>query len=507
MLTVQEKEIIRRAVLVEGKSQRQVARETGYSRNTIRKMVADSEVPQYVQKEGRESPVLGPFKALLEEWIAADAQKPKKKRRTAKRMYTLLKAEPYGYPGAESTLRAYVGQVRKRVNTQVRIPLAYEPGEVGQVDFGEAEVILAGARVTAQLLLVWLGYSGATFVKAYPGQTQEVFFDGIAASFEFFGGVPRELWFDNLKIAVNKILQGTRREEQAAFVAFRSHYLVAAEFCNPRAGWEKGGVEGRVGYCRRNWLLPVMEFASWDALNAYLQAQCEAEFTRRLRGRQETIGTHLAEEQAHFLPLPARRYPCCKTVPVRPNQLALVSFHHNRYSVPVEQAHENLLLRAYPLRVEITHQDRLVAQHPRCWGREQDILDPHHYLSLLARRPRAFERAKALKAWRQTWPPVFERYLAALKAHYPAPRGVKIFIQVLQLCQTYPEAALAEALEQALHGHCYQVAGVQELVRRQVEPSRPAPANLTAYPELAALTVPPPDLTHFNHLLPAGGAA
>ena len=289
MLDVNEKENIRRAVLVEEKSQRQVARETGHSRNTIRKMLADGTVPKYRRRRGRASPVLGPYKDLLDSWAAEDQEKPKKKRRTAERMYTLLRDE-YGYQGARSTIRAYVGKARRKARHKVFVQLDYTPGEVAQVDFGEAEVIVAGERIVTQLFLMWLGYSSATFVKAYAGQTQEVFFDGMDSGFEFFGFVPQQLWFDNLKQAVAKVLEGSSRQEQQSFVSFRSHYLFAAQFCNVRAGWEKGGVEGRVGYSRRNWLIPVQEFASWEALNEYLRGRCETEWKRSLRGQSETIG-------------------------------------------------------------------------------------------------------------------------------------------------------------------------------------------------------------------------
>src|SRR5690606_17406671 len=111
-----------------------------------------------------------------------------------------------------------------------------------QMDFGETEVIIAGEEVTAQLFLMWLGYSSATFMKAYPAQKQELFFDGHVAAFTFFGGVPHQLWYDNLKVAVHKVLQGRNRQEQEAFISLRSHYLFEAHFCNTNAGWEKGGV-------------------------------------------------------------------------------------------------------------------------------------------------------------------------------------------------------------------------------------------------------------------------
>lgn len=502
-----EKEEIRRAVLVAGKSQRQVAKETGHSRHTIRKMLTDGEVPKYRIQKKRASPVLGPYKAILAKWVAEDEKKPKKKRRTARRMYTILRGEEYGYKGAESSVRVYVGQLRKKARNKVYVPLSYEPGEVGQVDFGEAEVLIAGKKVQAQLFLIWLGYSGGTYVKAYPGQSQEIFFDGQASAFEFFGGVPKQLWFDNLKAAVLKVLKGSRRQEQQSFVAFRSHYLFEAQCCNVRAGWEKGGVASRVGYARRNWLIPVMAFPSWDALNEYLLVQCEKEFRRYLRGRKETIGERLSQEKTGFLPLPERAYSCCATVPVQPNRLSLVSFATNRYSVPVDVAHKNLILRAFPHRIEIADQSEIVATHTRCWDREQDILDPQHYLGLLTRRPRAFERAKPLRQWRETWPQVFETYWAVLKERFPDNQGTGIFIRILQLCADYAEDTLAEAMEVALVCHCYNYDGVRELVRRVAEPERPAPADLSSHPTLANVSVPLPDLKRFNQLLSAGGGS
>ena len=160
---------------------------------------------------------------------------------------------------------------------------------------------------------MWLGYSGAVFVQAYPAQTQEVFFAGHVAAFTFFGGVPREVWYDNLKNAVQKLLRGRNRKEQDSFISFRSHHLFQAEYCNPRSGWEKGGVEGKVGYSRRNWLVGARGFEDWDDLNVYLRQQCELEQQRTLKGRNESIGERLATEQAQLLPLPAP-YPGITTL-------------------------------------------------------------------------------------------------------------------------------------------------------------------------------------------------
>lgn len=502
---MKEKDRIRRMVLVEGKSLRQVARETKHSRNTVSKMLEDSDVPRYTLVQEKEAPVLGPYKELIDRWVSEDEKKPKKKRRTARRMYDMLRAEPYGYRGAESTLRRYVGQARRQARHKVYVILDYRPGEAAQVDFGEAEVLIAGKQQVAQLFLVWLGYSGATFMKAYPAQTQEIFFDGHASAFDFFGGVPQQLWYDNLKAAVHKILKGRSRQEQEAFISFRSHYLFEAHFCNSGAAWEKGGVEGKVGYGRRNWLVPPQAFSSWEALNGYLAEQCRAEWSRHLRGREESIGRRLSLEQEHFLPLPTL-FPCCKTVPVKPNHLSLVTFDTNRYSVPVDHAHERLLLRAFVDQVEISSGANVVARHPRCWEREQDILDPLHYLSLLERKPRAFAQSKVIRQWRQQWPEIYERYWTALRQKLPEGEWTKTFVQILKLCERYPEESLAAALDEALRHHCYSYDGVRELLRRQSEPSRPAPLALDDRPDLRQVAVQMPDLVQFNRLLPVGGA-
>lgn len=506
MLRMETKAEIREAILLKGMSIRQVAKATGRSRNTIRKMLEDGDIPSYKKRAARPSAVLGPYKSLLETWVKEDEKKPKKARRTGVRMYKLLRDE-HGYRGAEATIRAYVGKLRGKVRKQVYITLSYEAGETGQVDFGEAEVVVGGEKVKAQLFVMWLGYSGAMVMQAYPAATQEIFFAGHVAAFEFFGGVPQELWYDNLKSAVEKVLKGGKREEQDSFISFRSHYLYRAEFCNVRSGWEKGGVENRVGYGRRNWLVGAGEFENWAALNVYLREKCRQDQERKIRGRPETIAERLQHEQKAFRALPNQPYPCCKTVPLHANHLSLVTYGTNRYSVPTEMAHEPLTLRAYVSRIEISTSTTLIASHARCWGRQQDILNPYHYLGLIARRPRAFDHAQVIRQWQ--WPSAFDRYFQQLQAHCEKAEATRRFIAILQLGETVSEAIMAETLEDALACACFTVAGVKELLRRQQEPALPDPIELAAYPHLAEVVVTPPDLQQFNQLLPqlGGGAA
>jgi len=503
MLTMDHKAKIRHMVLVEGKSQRQVAKETGYSRNTIRKMLNDSDIPHYHQQVERPAPVLGPYKALLQAWVAEDEEKPKKQRRTAARMYELLVAE-HGYTGAKPTVRGYVGKLRKQVRKKVYVPLSYEAGETMQVDFGEGEVIIGGERVQAKFFVAWMAYSGMRWAQAYPGETQEVLLEAQAAAFEFIGGVPKEVWYDNLKAAEQKVLQGRNRLEQDRFLSFRSHNLYEAHFCNPASGWEKGGVENSVGYVRRNWLVGAPEFADRDELNAYLKGKSEADQARRQRGKEGTVAQLLAEEQAQMRPLPDTPFPTAKSVAVKVNKLSLVTFASNRYSVPVSHAHESLTLRATAQWVEISNGREVIARHRRCWGREQDNLEPYHYLSLLARRPRAFEHASAIRAWRPQWPPVYEAVYARMKQDQEPAQATRQFIDLLMLGAEHSEEALVAALEAALRHGCLQVACVRELLRRQEDRYGPA-VDLSQRPELAVVVVMHPDVGQYDQLLPGVG--
>jgi transposase len=507
MITVNEKEQIRRAYHLEGKSIRQIQRELGYHRETIRKALEDGSVPQYTQRRARPSPVMDPVKPIIDRWLAEDESRPRKQRHTAKRIYDRLRVE-YGFTGGASTVRRYVGQRRKVMRAQVFIPLAYAPGHTGQVDFGEAEVTIAGERLTAQLFCLRLGYSKQSFVTALPTQAQEAFFEGHVRAFEFLGGVPQTLVYDNLKTAVKRILEGRHREEQATFVAFRSHYLFESRFCNPRQAHEKGLTEGLVGYARRNWLVPPPEYATWEALNAYLEEQCRAEGQRRLRGMDVPIGEALAEEQAHFLPLPSRPFACCTWRPARANGFGMVTFQTNRYSVPAQHAHEALWVRAFVERVEITNGRQVLAVHPRSYHREEDILDPLHYLPALEQRPGAWEQAKPIQAWRERWPAVYERYLEALRQRLPTDQATRAFVRILRLHEDYPEAIIAQALEQALDGHCYSLDGVKQLVRRLVEPARPTTpltGDARCFPDVAPVRWP--ELAQFDQLLERPGGA
>jgi len=496
VLNVDQKEQIRRVFFIEGKSIRQIARERHHDRRTVRAAIRDGGPSRYKLTEPRPRPVLGPYVAIIDEWLARDQLSPPKQHHTSRRIYHRL-VEEKGYRGGESTVRDYVRQHRTRPRP-VFIPLSYEPGEDAQVDFGEAMVIMKGRPLTVQLFVGRLCFSKIPFLTASPNQQQEALFEGHEKAFDFFGGVPRTVWYDRMSQAVKKALPGQRPEEQEAFIAFRSHYLFESRFCNPREAHEKGLVENLVGYARRNYMVPVPEVDSFQELNDRLRQRCLAEAGRRLRGETATIGEMWEQEKQRQLPLPAHPFPCCRTVSVRPNRISMVTFQTNRYSVPVEGNATSLLLRAFVDRVEITDGTRVLAVHERCYGREQDVLDVFHYLPLLKKRPGAFDHAKPLKMW--TRPAVLDRYLARLRERLSHRAATLEFLHVMEICLTHSLDEVAVAVERAMTLGSLGAGTVAYLLRNNRTPLQPFPAGiLTSAP--ACPPVQTRDLSQYDRFI------
>lgn len=503
MITVDEYEGIRRAYYVDKKSMRQIAREQGHSRKTIRKALESAGPGRYTQKEERPAPLLGPYKARIEALLVEGEQLPRKQRYTGHKIYQLLQQE--GYQGSEPSIRRYIGAWRREHQApMVYLPLTWEPGADAQADWGEGLVVLGGVPTSVAVFSIRLCYSRRLFVMAFPTQKVEAFLAAQVQAFHFFEGVPRRISYDNLKTAVKTILSGHDREEQVNFRAFRSHYLFESHFCNPGQGHEKGGVEHAVGYSRRNFLVPIPEVDSYEALNTYLLAQVLADEERTVQGQPVSIREAWEQEKEDLLPLPAQDYPCCTSQEVKLNPYGQVVFETNRYSVPASEARLTLTLRAYPFEVEILRQGDVIARHPRCYGHGQDVFDPLHYLSLLAHRPGAFEYAKPLREWRERWPPVYEQVLAHLRSTWPEGRGVREFIQLLQLHREYPAPLIEAAFQQALRYGCVHYEGVRLCLNQLLlPPTQTVPLHLEQL-QLARLepTVDQPiDLDQYDQLI------
>jgi len=299
MLEVEEREEIRRAYYVEGKKIREISRELGYSRQTIRKAIAAADGEKEAKKRERKAPVLGSYKERIVELYAESERQPRKQRYTANTIYKIVDKE--GYSGSLSTVGHYLAELRKeKRRPKVYLPLEFDPGTDGQVDWGEAVVVMKGEQKKVQLFVMRLSYSRRIFMMAFPTQKQESFFEGQVEAFKHLGGVPHRISYDNLKAAVQEILRGKKRKEQRQFIAFRSHYLFESHFCTPGAGNEKGGVEHSVGFVRRNYMTPLLKVSSYQELNEQLRQSCLEDDERQVSGQKTSIKSGVGRRTPPF---------------------------------------------------------------------------------------------------------------------------------------------------------------------------------------------------------------
>src|SRR3984893_15356084 len=245
---------VRRAVYVEGISQREAARRFGIDPRTVAKMLAFSVPPGYRRSRPPVRPKLDPYRGIIDRILEEDKLQPAKQRHTAKRIFERL-CDEYGYGGGITIVRGYVHEQRQR-RREMFVPLSHAPGHA-QVDFREALAVIAGEERKIHFFAMDLPHSDACLVQAYPAETTEAFCEGHDVGFEFFGGVPRSILYDNTKLAVARILGDGRRQRTRVFSELQSHYLFADRFGRPGKGNDKGKGEGLVGYARRHFMVPI----------------------------------------------------------------------------------------------------------------------------------------------------------------------------------------------------------------------------------------------------------
>ena len=272
----------------------------------------------------------GAYTGVIDRILEEDHKVPRKQRHTAKRIFERLRDE-HGFAGKYTVVKDYVRERRRRTK-EMFVPLSHVPGHA-QCDFGEARVIIGGVEQKAHYFVLDLPHSDGCFIKAYPAETTESFLDGHVSAFAFLGGVPQSILYDNTRLAVARILGDGRRKRTRAFAELQSHYLFEDRFGRPGKGNDKGKVEGMVGYVRRNFLVPVPSFESFEALNAHLEQRCLARMDARLRGHTESIGQRMERDLEALLPLPAAPYDACDQRAGRVSSLSLVRYRTTDYSV------------------------------------------------------------------------------------------------------------------------------------------------------------------------------
>jgi transposase len=303
---------VRRQVLTGELSRRAACRKYGLGWHTLKKILAHEEPPGYRQSGPRPKRKLEPFLPIIHQILGDDRQAPKKQRHTARRIFERLRDE-HGYQGGQTVVKDAV-RTWKQSRQEVFLPLSHPPGEA-QVDFGEATIRLAGLEIKVALFVMTLPYSGTIFIQVFPRECTETFLEGHRRAFEFFGGVPKRISYDNSAIAVIEVLSGRERKLTREFLRLQSHYLFREHFCLVRRANEKGHVERLLGFARRSFLVPVPQVDSLESLNARLRERCLADLAARTRGKPAPKGQLLPEDQAAFLPLPKQPFEARRIVP------------------------------------------------------------------------------------------------------------------------------------------------------------------------------------------------
>jgi len=487
---------IRRRVLVEGVSRRQILRETKLHWLTLKKILEHSEPPGYRQQTPRPRKKLGAYVERIQQILKEDQAMPRKQRHTAKRIWERLREE--GFAGGYTVVKDAVRELTQKTQ-EVFVPLVHRPGEA-QVDFGHALAKVNGQLRKVAFFVMALPYSDATFVMAFERECTETFWEGHVRAFEFFQGVPQRITYDNTKVAVSQILGKERRLTQG-FLQLKSHYLFQHHFCRVARGNEKGVVEGQVKFTRLNYFVPVPQVRDLAELNAHLRQRCAADQHRRLRGQSGAKAQLLLEDQKAFLPLPATAFEACRKYSTTASSLSLVRFDRNDYSVPVRWAHHPIVAKGYCDRVVLCGDGSEVAQHPRIWEAEQVCFEPLHYLALLETKPGALEHARPLLGW--TLPECFALLRRRLEAERDG-EGTREYIKVLRLLEKHSLPQLRRAVEQALAvGAITRDAVAQFLYPR--EDWGATLFSLDGHPHLRHVRVAAPNLASYAELV--GGEA
>jgi transposase len=390
---------LRKLYFEEGKSITEISKETGRDRKTVRMYLEKEDWNEVKAGASAESefPKLEPFKADIDEWLTEDKKAKRKQRHTARRVYQRLVEKHKGrFTCSYRTVAGYVAQRKKEIFGQRAgyLPLEHIPGEA-QGDFGDAEYYEEEQLYSGKHLNLSFPHSNQGYLQLFKGENQECLFEGLISIFEHIGGVPPRIWFDNTRTIVTRVLKDGGRTLTDDFLRFSEHYGFEAVFCNVEAGHEKGNVESKVGYHRRNWLVPVPHFERLNDFNQELLKTCDMDAEREHYRKDATIAELHAADKAALLPLPAIPLDVSKYLTVRTNGYGRFYLGNglHEYSVSPQYANSRVLVKITSdevIPLDKSHQP--IVRHQRLYGdTRQQSMQWLPYLTQLSRSPNALK--------------------------------------------------------------------------------------------------------------------
>lgn len=401
MLTMDQINNIRNRYFVKGENISQIAEALQMDWKTIQKYIDKSDFNAPAPKSsmgGRVCPKLDPFKAIIDEWLQEDKKAPRKQRHTALRVYNRLQ-EQYKetFHCSYRTVATYYAVKHKELFSGAKdgfLPLVHRPGEA-QVDFGTAEFYENGKKCTGKYLEVSFPHSNKGYLQLFPGENMECLLEGLDAIFRHIGCVPEEIWFDNTKTIVTHIIRGGGRDLTERFERFREHYRFQAVFMNPGEGHEKGNVENKVGYQRRNFMVPVPRFIVIEDYNRLLLKLCEDDADREHYRHNATIEELFVQDLKHCHPLPEIPFALSGNGTATTNNWGRFNIYKglHEYSASPRQANTKVHLKFTSSLVVVQDDNfREIARHRRLYGEtKQQSMEWLPYLKQLSLRPRALK--------------------------------------------------------------------------------------------------------------------
>ena len=498
-----EFDYIKELAFNKGLSKREIAKRLMIHRNTVTRAI-ESKDNRYTLTVEKSKPINGDFADRINVMVNENIKIRKKDRLTKTRMHQLLQQE--GYTGSYSAFTYQVRLIEEELeinNKEAFVKLEYDGG-VLQVDFGETTVIDNGYPRKIIAFCSKLSKEKGEFVQAYPRESREFLFEGLIKSFDFFGGTPSKIIFDNLTPAVKEVLKGSERILQDEFLRFKSFYCFEAEFCGPGKGNEKGLIENLVKYVKNNYFLPYIDFKGFDKLNDELYKTCwDKMHTKKVGGK--TWYEMLSDTRAScFLPL-KEHFDNARLTTAKIDTYQLAHIDRNRYSVPTEYVGKRVDVKIHPFKIKIVFKGKVIAEHDRLFSKNKDSLNPYHFLDLLMKKARAYDDALVIKQWQL--PKEFDNYHRMLQAHTKSlPKGTREFINILKLTKLHGIDKIKGILKEldALNKYSYEE--VLSILRFQEEETirKNIPKNILESMGLEDIKSSLPQISQYNALIQGG---
>jgi transposase len=453
---------IRRDARVERASIRELARRHQVARKTVRKALS-SPVPPERKTPERSSPRLDPFKLAIDAMLVEDTTAPRKQRHTARRILARLIEEHGAEELSYSTVRDYVRVRRAQIDVEagrrveVSVPQEHAPGAEAEVDFGEVWIVLDGVKTKCHMFIFRLSHSGKAIQRIYPTQAQEAFLEGHVEAFNEIGGVPvKHIRYDNLTSAVRSVVfgQGRNRLENDRWVLFRSFYGFDAFYCQPglAGAHEKGGVEGEVGWFRRNRLTPMPVTRSLEDLNDRIRGREVQDDQRRIDGRIRTIGEDFAAERPFLASLPAEEFDPGLVLNPRVDRSSMITVRMVKYSVPARFIGRRVRVSLRASEVVVFDGRAVAARHQRIIAKGGQSVQLDHYLEVLKTKPGALPGSTALARARESgaFTSAHEAFWSASRRVNGDAEGTRELIDVLLLHRSMEAEDIEAGISAAL---------------------------------------------------------